>query len=106
MGYLGPIFLAVLGMFYVQRLRWCWKTRRQKKTRGRYRGGVALGNALQNLQVLVQPQAEHVIAQMVEELLDEDDEGAPKDPTEHLLRQAKRIQNGEKVDRLTTPLQP
>lgn len=106
MGYLGLIFLAALAMFYVYRIRWCCRTRKQKKSRGRYRGGASLGNALQNLQVFVQPRAEHVIAEMLEEHSDEDDQGTAKDPTKHLLRQAKRIQNGEKVDRLTTLLPP
>ena len=106
MGYLGLLFLAGVAMFYVQRMRWCWKTRAEKKTRGRYRGGVELGNALQTLQVFVQPRAEHVIAEMLEAPVEEDDEGAPKDPTAHLLRQGKRIRNGEEIDRLTTLLPP
>jgi hypothetical protein len=106
MGYLGVLFLAGVAMFYALRLRWRWKTRAEKKTRGRYRGGAGLGNALQTLQVFVQPRAEHVVAMMLEEQVDEDAEGAPKDPTAHLLRQAKRIQKGENVDRLTTLLPP
>jgi hypothetical protein len=106
MGYLGLLFLAAVAMFYVQRARWRWKTRAQKKTRGRYRGGAGLGNALQALQVFVHPRAEHVIEEILKETVDEDDEGDPKDPTAHLLRQAKKIRNGETVDRLTTLLPP
>jgi hypothetical protein len=106
MGYLGLVFFVVVAIFCVRRARWGWKTRRQKKARGRYRGGAALGNALQALQVFVQPRAEYVIAEMLEEPAHEDDQGDPKDPAAHLLRQAKRIRNGEEVDRLTTLLPP
>jgi hypothetical protein len=106
MGYLGLIFLALLARFYVQRMRWNRKTRRQKRTRGRYRGGASLGNALHSLQVLAQPQAQHSIEEMLQESMDEDEESAPKDPTAHLMRQVMRIRNGEKVDRLTTLLPP
>jgi len=65
---------------------------------------VALGNALQNLQVFVQPRAEHVIADVLEQPAQDDDEAAPKDPRAHLLRQARRIQRGETVDKLTARL--
>jgi hypothetical protein len=61
---------------------------------------------LQVLHTLVQPQVEHAIEMRLDEAVDEDDEGGPKDPTAHLLRQAKRIRNGEKVDQLTTLLPP
>ncbi|HWG18115.1 MAG TPA: hypothetical protein VN678_09650 [Acidobacteriaceae bacterium] len=104
MGYLGLVFIAVIAMFCVRNLRWRWKTRKQKNTRGRYRGGAVLGNALQNLQAFAQPRAEHVLAELLKEPADEDDEAGPKDPTAHLLRQAKRIQKGQKIEQLTTLL--
>jgi len=103
MGYLGLLFLAVIGVYCVRRARWHWKSR-GNKNRGRYRGGAALGNALQNLQVFVQPRAEHVIAELLEEPAEDDDEAGPKDPRAHLLRQARRIQRGEPVDNLTARL--
>ena len=103
MGYLGLLFLAVIGVYCVQRARWNWKSR-GNRNRGRYRGGAALGNALQNLQVFVQPRAEHVIAELLEEPAEDDDEAGPKDPRAHLLRQARRIQRGEPVDNLTARL--
>jgi hypothetical protein len=107
MGYLGLIFLALLTRFYVRRTLWSWKTRNQKKTRGRYRGGASLGNALHSIQVLAQPQGQHLIEEMLdEESMDEDEEGGPKDPTAHLMRQLKRIRKGEKVDQLVTFLPP
>ncbi|HXE06464.1 MAG TPA: hypothetical protein VN612_01125 [Acidobacteriaceae bacterium] len=104
MAYLGLAFFAVVAIACLQHLRWRWRTRHRKKTRGRYRGGAALGNALQTLQAFAQPRAEHVVAELLKEPTDEDDETGPKDPTAHLLRQAKRIQKGEKVDQLTTLL--
>lgn len=104
MGYLGLAFLAVMAAFCLRYLLWRWRTKDQKSTRGRYRGGAALGNALQTLQEFAQPRAEHVVIEMLREAADEDDEADPKDPAVHLLRQAKRIQKGEEVDRLTTLL--
>jgi hypothetical protein len=103
MGYLGLLFLAVVCGFYVRRAQWRWRNR-GKKNPGRYRGGAALGNALQNMQAFVQPRAEHMIVEMLKEPADEDDEAAPKDPRAHLLRQARRIQRGEPVERLTARL--
>jgi len=102
MGYLGLLFLAAIGVYCAQRAREHWRNRGKKK-RGRYRGGAALGNALQNFQVFVQPRAEHVISEMLEEPAD-DDEAVPKDPRTHLLRQARRIQRGEPVGQLTARL--
>ena len=103
MGYLGLLFSAAVAVYCAQRALWHWKNR-GNKNRGRYRGGAALGNALQNLQVFVRPRAEHVIAESLEEPAEDDDAAAPKDPREHLLRQARRIQRGEPVQQLTARL--
>lgn len=103
MGYLGLLFSAAIGLYCVQRALWHWKNR-GNKNKGRYRGGAALGNALQNLQVFVQPRAEHVIAELLEDPAEDDDEGGAKDPRTHLLRQARRIQRGETVGQLTARL--
>lgn len=103
MGYLGLLFTAAIGVYCTQRVLWHWKNRGNKNKR-RYRGGAALGNALQNLQVFVQPRAEHVIAELLEEPAQDDDETGPKDPRAHLLRQARRIQRGEMVGQLTVRL--
>jgi hypothetical protein len=49
----------------------------------------ALGNALQSLQVILEPQVKYVVQEMLDEHAEIDDEAGPKDPTAHLLRQAK-----------------
>jgi len=103
MGLIGLILALSMGAVCLQRARWQWRNRRNKN-RGRYRGGAALGNALQALQAITQPHVKHVIEARLDEAADEDDDGAPKDPMAHLLRQAKRIRRGEEIDRLTALL--
>lgn len=103
MGYLGLLFCATVGVYCAQRALWRWKNR-GNRNRGRYRGGAAMGNALQNLQVFVQPRAEYVIEELLEERAEDDDEAGPNDPRTHLLRQARRIQRGEPVHQLTARL--
>ena len=69
------------------------------------RSAVAIGNALQNLQAFVQPQVRYVLQeQLQEEANEEDDE--TKDPREHLLRQARRLQRGEDIEQLTALWSP
>jgi hypothetical protein len=104
MGYLGLVFAVCVGAYAVKWAQWVWSNRSASKPRGSYGGGTGLGNALQSLQGFVQPRTEHVIEARLDETQDEDDVGEPKDPTAHLLRQARRIRNGEEVDRLTTLL--
>jgi hypothetical protein len=73
---------------------------------GFFRGG-GLGNALQQLQVIVHPHTKHVIVQMAAEEADESEaEGAvdPADPIAHLHRQAEKIRRGEEIDRITALL--
>jgi hypothetical protein len=105
MGILGLIFAFGFCVTCWKRARWQWRNR-GTKNKGRYGGGAAIGNALQVLQQFTQPHVKHVIVQRLDETQDEDEEGEPKNPKEHLLRQAKRIRNGEKIDRLTTLLPP
>jgi hypothetical protein len=102
---IGLIFALMMGVVCLQRACRVWRNRR-KKDRGRYRGGAALGNALQALQVITQPHAKHVIEARLDEAADEEDEETPRDPKAHLLRQAKRIRKGEEIDRLTALLPP
>jgi len=103
MGLIGLIIALSVGAVFLQRARWQWRNR-NNKNRGRYRGGAALGNALQVLQAITQPHVKHVIEARLDETTDEDDDGAPKDPTAHLLRQAKRIRKGEDIGQLTALL--
>ena len=106
MGVLGLLFALFIGVFCVKRVLWIWRVRAEGGSAGQYCGGAALGNALQELQAFVQPRTEYVIQERLEETVDEDDNGEPKDPTEHLMRQARKIRNGEQVERLTTILPP
>jgi hypothetical protein len=106
MGVLGLSFALCVVVFYLRRAQWVGRRGAEQGRRGRYRGGAALGNALQTLHAFVHPQVEHAIEMKLDEAVDEDDEGEPRNPRAHLLRQAKRIRNGETVDRLTTLLPP
>ena len=65
-----------------------------------------MGNALHQLSVIAQPQLEYVLEEKLSEDSEEDDEGAPKDPTAHLHRQAAKLRRGEKLDRLTAVRRP
>jgi hypothetical protein len=82
---------------WVQRLLWRWKKKTGKSNWGFYPSGALIGNALQVLQAIAEPQAQHVIEEKLEEPAEDDDEAGPKDPTAHLMRQARRIRNGEDV---------
>ena len=106
MGYLGLILAIWVCASLLQRARWRWKTRGEKGKRRHRSSGASLGNALQNIQAILEPPVKHVVQEMLEEHTEEDDEAGPKDPTAHLLRQAKRIRNGEPIDRLTALLPP
>jgi hypothetical protein len=58
------------------------------------------GNAFPQLQMLVEPQTENVIQEKAKDEAEDDDEGGPDDPTEHLNRQLKQIRRGGRIDRL------
>jgi hypothetical protein len=103
MGVLGLLFALFIGVFCVKRALRVWS---ERGSAGRYYGGTAPGNALQELQAFVQPRTEYVIQERLEEAVDEDDNGKPKDPTEHLMRQARQIRNREQVECLTTIFPP
>lgn len=106
MGYLGLVFIVLVCSLYVQRGLWRLRKRAGKSNLGFYPSGAALGNALQTLQAIAQPRAQHVIVERLEEPTDEDDETGPKDSTAHLIWQARRIRHGEHVERLTALLPP
>jgi hypothetical protein len=106
MGYLGLLLIIWFCTIFVQRLLWRVRKRPGKSKLGFYPTGASMGNALQVLQAIADPQVLHVIEQKLDEPVDEEDETGPKDPTAHLMRQAKRIRNGEKIERLTALLPP
>jgi hypothetical protein len=99
------VFVLVCGvLFYLRRFLW-----RLRKGQGRRHLGfcptyTSAGNALQALQVMAQPRAEHVLAEKFDDEADDDDEGDPDHPGKHLHRQLRRIRRGEKVERLTVLL--
>jgi hypothetical protein len=106
MGYLGLFLIFWGGVVFVQRTCWRRNRKRGKKNFGFYPSGAVIGNALQALQAIVEPRAQHVIEEKLDEPADKDDEAGPKDPTAHLMRQARRIRSGTLIDRLTTFLPP
>jgi hypothetical protein len=106
MEYLGLLLIVWGSIVFVQRVLWRRNRHRGKKNIGFYPSGAAIGNALQVLQAIAEPQIQHVIEEKLEEPADEDDEAGPKDPTAHFMRQTRRIRNGKPIDRLTTFLPP
>jgi hypothetical protein len=93
--------LICCALFCLRRFLW-----RRRKRQGRRHLGfcptyTSAGNALQALQAIAQPRAEHVLAEKFDDEADDDDEGEPGNPEKHLHRQLRRIRRGEKVERLT-----
>ena len=98
-------FVCFIGcVFFYQRYRWRRNKRLGKQRFGFYPSGASMGNALQQLQVIAEPQTKHVVVEMQEEETDDEDAGGPDDPVRHLHRQAAKIRRGETVDTLTTLL--
>ena len=92
-------FVCVFSIVFVwQRLRW------RRTGRGFRPGGAALGNALQHLQVIAEPQMRYVVEEKEDEEADEEEAGGPDDPVRHLHRQARKIRRGEMVGDLTVYL--
>jgi hypothetical protein len=106
MEYLGVLWIVFVGSLLIQRAVWRWRNKTGKSRLGFYPSGAALGNALQTIQAIAQPQVKYFLEEKLEEPAEGDDEAGPKDPTAHLMRQARRIRNGEKVERLTALLPP
>jgi hypothetical protein len=63
---------------------------------------VAMGFAFLPLGIMYRPSLVEVVKAQIRQQEDavEDDDGDPESPTKHLLRQLRRIRNGEKVDTL------
>jgi hypothetical protein len=98
-------FVCFIGCaFFYQRYRWRRNKRLGKRRFGFYPSGTSMGNALQQLQIIAEPQTKHVLEEKLDEDLDDEEAGGPDDPTRHLHRQAARIRRGERVDVLTTYL--
>ena len=84
----------VLCHYCLLRLRW------RLFRRGFCPSALALGMALQFMQVFHRPSMAHVLEVKQEEDADEDDQGGPGSPHKHLHRQLRRIRRGQHVDRL------
>ena len=97
--YFFSAFFAIA--FFFQRYRWRRRKRQGKSNWGFYPSSASLGNALQELSVMAQPQVEHVLEEKLNEDAEDDSEGGPENPVAHLHRQAAKIRRGEKLDRLT-----
>lgn len=88
-------------VFCARRFLWRRRKRRGNRNLGFFPTFTSAGNALQHLQVMAQPRAQHVIEEKLNDEAAEDDEGEPIDPEKHLQRQLRRIRRGERIERLT-----
>ena len=96
------IFFACV--FFYQRFRWRRNKRLGKSNWGFYPSTAALGNALQELQTMAQPQVQYVLEEKTDDTVEDDDEAGPDDPTAHLRKQAERIRRGDRRTRITVRL--
>jgi hypothetical protein len=97
----GLVILSCCGLFCLKRFLWRRRKRLGKRSLGFCPTYTSAGNALQLLQLMAQPRAEHMLAEKFDDEADDDDEGEPDTPEKHLHRQLRRIRRGEKVERLT-----
>lgn len=103
---LGLYFFAafIAAAFFLQRYRWRRRKRLNKSNWGFYPSAASMGNALQGLQALAQPQVQYILEEKLDEDVDEDDAGGSKDPTAHLHRQVARIRRGTRLEGITAQL--
>jgi hypothetical protein len=90
--------VVLLGIYFWRRAQWRRRRRTGRKNLGFYPSASSLGNAMQNLQALTRPTIEYVLEEKYDEDAEDDGDGGPEDPTDHLKRQLKRIRRGEKLD--------
>jgi len=98
---LAALFLC---LFFYQRFRYRRNKRRGKSRWGFYPSTAAVGNALQELQTMAQPQMQYVLEEKLDDPAEDDDEAGPDDPTAHLRKQAERIRRGDRRTRITVRL--
>jgi hypothetical protein len=96
------VFLCCI-VFCWKRFRWRRRKRLGKRDLGFFPTYTSAGNALRILQVqiMAQPQVQHVLEEKLDDEAEEDADGEPADPEKHLHRQLRRIRRGETVERLT-----
>ena len=102
--FLMAFFAFVAVSFLFQRLRYRIRKLLGKAHLGFYPTAASFGNALQALQIFVEPNVQQIIEEKLDEATDDDDEAGPDDPTAHLNRQLRKIRRGEPVDDLRIPL--
>jgi hypothetical protein len=92
------VFLAI-GAFYIQRTLWRKNRRSGGKRFGFFPTYTSAGNAFQQLQMLAEPQTEHVIQEKAIDQAEEDDDGEPEDEV-NLMQQLRQIRNGDRSSQL------
>ncbi len=102
--FLMAFFAFVVVSFLFQRLRYRIRKLLGKAHLGFYPTAASMGNALQALQVFIEPNVQQIVEEKLDEDTDEDDEAGPDDPTVHLNRQLRKIRRDEPVDDLRIPL--
>ena len=91
------VILSCGCLFCLKRFLWRRRKRLGKHNLGFYPTYTSAGNALQALQAITQPRAQHVLEEKFEDEADDDDEGEPIDP-EMCIRDS-----GAPVDSLLFP---
>ena len=102
--FLMAFFAFVVISFLFQRLRCRIRKLLGKAHLGFYPTATSFGNALQALQVFIEPNVQQILEEKLDESAEDDEEGGPDDPTAHLNRQLRKIRRGEPVDDLRIPL--
>jgi hypothetical protein len=96
---LSGVYLFCACAFIFQRSRWRRKNRRGKKNAGFYPTYSSLGGAFQVLhKEFVLPEMAYMYEEQMNDEADEDDEGGEIDPEKYLMRQLRRVRNGEEVE--------
>lgn len=91
----------------IKQLVWPGKTARKPRRRIRFSArNVALGLAFLPFAILYRPSLAEVAKAEIrqQEDADDDDNGDPESPIKHLLRQLRRIRQGERVETLSLHL--
>ena len=95
--------VAILAYYFLR--RWAWKRRkRQGKSAGFCPSASALGAVLLFAQTFYRPSVSRLIEARLVERVEDDDDGEPETPFEHLSRQLRRIRRGKPVDTLALRL--
>ena len=105
----GAAISWILSVFYLfcgcafvfQRVRWRRRSRQGKKDAGFYPKYSSLGGAFQVLHKdFVLPEMSYMYEQQMEDEAEDDDEGEEVDPEKYLMRQLRRVRNGEDIGTL------